>query len=150
VREAIDRVLGIGTTIAMPLPLALLADLEGSAGRPEAGLATLAEARALGERGGEADWAAELRRLNGQLLRTPPVLDAAGAETCFREALEIARRQEARSWELRAATSLARLLADGGRRDEARKILEAPYAWFTEGFATADLRAARALLETLG
>jgi predicted ATPase len=71
------------------------------------------------------------------------------AEKCFRQAIEIARRQEARSWELRATTSFARLLAEQGRRNEVRAMLADIYGWFTEGFDTADLKDAKALLDEL-
>jgi predicted ATPase len=72
------------------------------------------------------------------------------AETCFRQALDIARAQEARWWELRTTVSLARLLRDTSRRDEARTVLGEVYGWFTEGFDTADLKDAKALLDELG
>jgi predicted ATPase len=72
------------------------------------------------------------------------------AETSFQQALAIARRQQAKSWELRAATSLGRLWQQQGKRDEARELLAPIYGWFTEGFDTADLREAKALLEELG
>ena len=75
--------------------------------------------------------------------------DVAEAERCFRTAIEIARRQSARSEELRATTSLARLLAKQDRRDEARAMLAEIYGWFTEGFDTADLKDAKALLDEL-
>jgi predicted ATPase len=71
------------------------------------------------------------------------------ATRCFRDAIELARRQSARSWELRASTSLARLLAKQGKRDEARAMLAEIYGWFTEGFDTADLKDAKALLDQL-
>ena len=74
----------------------------------------------------------------------------AEAEGCFHRAIEIARSQKARSWELRAATSLARLWRDQGRRNEARSLLAPIYGWFTEGFDTADLKDAKALLDELG
>jgi len=80
-------------------------------------------------------------------LRREPACD--GAEARLQQALEVARRQHARSWELRAAISLARLWQRQGRRREARELLSAVYGWFTEGFETADLRAASALLEEL-
>jgi predicted ATPase len=76
--------------------------------------------------------------------------DVAKAEQCFRTAIEIARWQSARSMELRATTSLARLLAGSGRRDEAHAMLAEIYGWFTEGFDTADLKDAKALLDELG
>jgi hypothetical protein len=86
--------------------------------------------------------------LKGLLLVQNPS-DVAEAEQCFRTAIEIARRQSARSIELRAATSLARLLAKQGRRDEARAMLAEIYGWFTEGFDTADLKHAKTLLDEL-
>jgi predicted ATPase len=75
---------------------------------------------------------------------------AVQAEACFQQALTIARRQQAKSWELRAATSLARLWQEQGKRAAARELLAPIYDWFTEGFDTADLQEARALLEALG
>jgi predicted ATPase len=75
--------------------------------------------------------------------------DEAGAETCFRRAMEIAREQEAKMWELRAATSLARLWAEQGERQRARHLLAPVYGWFTEGFDMPDLKDARALLDEL-
>ena len=92
---------------------------------------------------------AELHRLRGELLlrRTDP--DREGAERCFRRAIDIARRQSAKSWELRATTSLTRLLGKQGRRDEARAMLAEIYNWFSEGFDTTDLKDAKALLDQL-
>jgi predicted ATPase len=92
---------------------------------------------------------AELYRLKGELLLLQNASDATEAESCFREAIEIAQRQQAKSWELRATMSLARLLAKQGRRDEARTMLAEIYGWFTEGFDTADLKDAKALLDEL-
>jgi predicted ATPase len=92
---------------------------------------------------------AELHRLKGELLLVQNTSGATEAESCFREAIEIARRQQARSWELRATTSLARFLATQGRRGEARAMLAEIYGWFTEGFDTADLKDAKALLDEL-
>ncbi len=92
---------------------------------------------------------AELYRLEGELLLLQNASGATEAESCFREAIEIAQRQQAKSWELRATTSLARLLAKQGRSDEARAMLAEIYNWFTEGFDTADLKDANALLDEL-
>ena len=92
------------------------------------------------ERTGERIWEAELFRLHGELKSADPV----EAKVDFRRALEVARAQQARSLELRATTSLARLLRDTNRRDEARAMLAAIYNWFTEGFDTADLKDAKA------
>ncbi|GAC1613042.1 MAG: hypothetical protein NVS3B27_10250 [Novosphingobium sp.] len=93
---------------------------------------------------------AELYRIKGELalLEAPGAVGA--AENALRQAVASARRQDAKSWELRAMTSLARLLRTQGKRDEARAVLGEIYGWFTEGFDTADLKSARALLDELG
>jgi predicted ATPase len=91
----------------------------------------------------------ELHRLKGELLLLQNAGASVEAESCFREAIKIARRQQAKSWELRATMSLARLLRDTNRRDEARRMLSEIYGWFTEGFDTADLKEAKALLDEL-
>ena len=88
--------------------------------------------------------------MQGDLLLRQTVPDALQAEACFNEALDVARRQEAKSWELRAAMSLGRLWQQQGKRDDARALLAPIYDWFSEGFDTADLQEARALLEELG
>ena len=102
------------------------------------------------EQSGRGDLLAEAYRLQGVLLLHQAIADAVQAEACFQQALTIARRQQAKSWELRAATSLARLWQQQGKRAEARALLAPIYDWFTEGFDTADLQEARALLEALG
>src|SRR5262249_59459050 len=99
---------------------------------------------------GERFYEAELHRLRGELLLQRPEAQAAGqagAEACFRQALEVACRQQAKSWELRAAMSLSRLYQRQGRQAEARPLLADTYGWFTEGFDTPDLQDAKALLE---
>jgi len=98
---------------------------------------------------GECRWDAELHRLKGELLLARPAEHHAEAETYFHQALDVARRQEAKSLELRAAMSLARLWQQQGQRAEARELLAPIYGWFTEGFDTADLQEAKALLEVL-
>jgi predicted ATPase len=120
-------------------------------GQVEEGFATLAEATALVERTGERIYEPELYRLKGALTLKRPEAGSdptvkVEAESYFRQAIEIARRQSAKSWELRATTSLTRLLASQGRGDEARTTLAEIYNWFTEGFDTADLKDAKALL----
>jgi predicted ATPase len=95
-------------------------------------------------------WEAEIRRLRGVLLLRQPEAPQAEAEACFHQALDVARRQEAKSLELRAAMSLARLWQQQGKPAEARALLTPVYTWFTEGFDTADLQEARALLHALG
>ena len=98
---------------------------------------------------GEQSGSPLLHRVKGELLLAQNQTNAAEAELCFRTAIETARRQSARTEELRATTSLARLLAKHGRRDTARIMLAEIYGWFTEGFDTADLKDAKALLEEL-
>jgi predicted ATPase len=107
------------------------------------------EALAHVERTGEKVDQAEMLRLKGELLLMRGVGATEETECCFRVALEVARMQEARWWELRASISLARLLAKRQKRDEARAILAEIYGWFTEGFDTADLKEAKALLDEL-
>jgi DNA-binding SARP family transcriptional activator/predicted ATPase len=124
-----------------------LAQASGKAGHPEEGLAALAEALALVEQTGEHHWDAELHRLRGELLLMQG--DEAEAEASFHNAIAVARSQQAKSWELRATTSLSRLWQSQGRIDEARQALGEIYGWFTEGFDTPDLREARELLEAL-
>ena len=92
---------------------------------------------------------AEAYRLQGVLLLHQAVADAVHAEACFQQALIIARRQQAKSWELHAATRLARLWRDQGKRNEAQELLAPIYGWFTEGFDTRDLKDAKALLDEL-
>ena len=108
----------------------------------------LAEALAIVDKNGERFCEAELYRLKGELLGQKAKTKAE-AEECFRKAIDIARRQGTRSWELRAVTSLARLWQQQGKKDEARQRLAEIYGWFTEGFDTKDLQEAKALLEEL-
>jgi hypothetical protein len=133
--------------------LAALGEGCGKVRRTAEGLAAVAEGLAAADRTGERVSEAELYRVKGDLLMqaTSAAPNAAGeAESCFRQAIEIARHQQAKWWELRATTSLARLLRDTDRRDEARTMLANIYNWFTEGFDTADLIDAKALLDRLG
>jgi predicted ATPase len=110
----------------------------------------VAEALAGVERTDERWYEAELHRLQGELLLHLDTPDAPQAEACFHQALTLARRQQARSWELRAAVSLSRLWQGQGKRAAARALLVPVYDWFTEGFDTADLQEAHALLDELG
>jgi predicted ATPase/class 3 adenylate cyclase len=126
-----------------------LAEAYGQVGQVEEGLHLLVEALAMvGTRGSHNE--AELYRLHGELLLWQTVPDAQAAEACFQQALAVARRQEAKSLELRAAMSLARLWQHQGKHAEAHALLAPIYGWFTEGFDTADLQEARALLKELG
>jgi predicted ATPase len=132
-----------------PYFLALLAEAYGKVGQPEEGLTMLVEALALVDSTGERYWEAELHRREGELLLMQQGQKVGEAEECFRQALDIARRQKAKSLELRAAKSLSRLWQQQGKRDEARQMLDEIYGWFTEGFDTADLKEAKVLLAEL-
>jgi predicted ATPase len=109
----------------------------------------LAEALAMVDTTGERHTEAELHRLKGELLLVQPTDHTTEAEVCFQQALDIARRQQAKSWELQAAMSLSRLWQHQGKRQEAHDLLTEVYSWFTEGFDTADLQEAKTLLEGL-
>ena len=136
-----------GAELARPYYLALLGEAYGELGQTGEGLKVLAKALATTHKTGEQFCAAELHRLRGKLLLACSAEPHAEAEACFQQALTIARRQQAKSWELRAATSLSRLWQQQGKRAEARGLLAPIYGWFTEGFDTADLQEAKALLE---
>ena len=97
----------------------------------------------------EAWFEAEVRRIAGEIALMSPRPDIAKAEAYFERALVVARAQQAKSWELRAAMSMARLWRNQGKRDAARDLLAPVYGWFTEGFDTLDLKEAKALLEEL-
>ena len=109
----------------------------------------LDETLSLVESGGEHMWDADLYRVKGELMLLQGAA-ASAVEACFHQALEIARRQGAKSYELRAATSLSRLLHTQGKAAAARTLLSEVYIWFTEGFDTADLQEAKTLLDELG
>ena len=132
-----------------PIGEDFLNTLLGRAGRFEEALATLEEAFLFIERTGQRYYLAELHRLKGELLFGRDIANAAAAEQSFHTALDISRKQRAKSWELRASNSLARLLRESNRRDEARSMLGEIYGSLTEGFDTADLKDARTLLEEL-
>jgi predicted ATPase len=124
-----------------------LAEVCGRIGETGAGLALNKRALQQVSKTGERVCEAELHRIRGELLLIENAANVQEAERSFRSAIEIAQRQKAKSWELRATMSLARLLAKQGRRDEARTMLAEIYGWFTEGFDTADLKDAKALLD---
>jgi predicted ATPase len=138
-----------GAEALRPYFLALLAEAYGTLGEPEAGLAVLAEALTHVDTTGERWYEPELYRLKGALLLQRSLDNQAEAEACFQQAISIAQSQQAKSWELRAATSLARLWQQQGKRQEAHDLLAPVYNWFTEGFDTLDLQDAKALLEEL-
>lgn len=131
----------------LPWTLCFIAEGQAKLGQAEEGLATLARAFALVEETGERHWEAELYRLEAQLLLVQG--DEEGAQASLEKALQIARRQSARSLELRAAVDLARLWRNQSKTIEARRVLAEVYNWFTEGFDTPDLIEARELLEEI-
>jgi predicted ATPase len=149
-RTALDELRGTGYVLRYTGFLGVLAEGLGRAGQVAEGLATIGEALARTERG-EARWCtAELLRIKGELLLLEGARNAAAiAEDHFQQAVDWARRQGALSWELRAAMSLARLRRGQARRKEARRLLVSVYDRFTEGFATTDLGAAKALIDDL-
>ena len=148
-RQGLDAYRDTGSKVRAYF-LALLAEAYGEAGQAEAGLGVLAEALAHVAKTGERQHEAELYRLKGELLLSLSVDHQTEAETCFYQALDIACRQQAKALELRSATSLARLWQSQDKRQDADNLLAPVYAWFTEGFDTADLQDAKALLEELG
>jgi predicted ATPase len=127
----------------------LLADVSAHLGHTVDGLQALAEAHTLVEQQEERWWEAEIHRLRGVLLLRQTGTPQAEAETWLQRALDVARRQEAKALELRAAMSLARLWQQQGKRAEAYDLLTPIYGWFTEGYDTVDLQEAKALLEAL-
>jgi predicted ATPase len=153
-RQGLAAYQATGTEQRFPYYLALLADAYGRLGQTAAGLALLAEVLAPVDRPGERGWVAELQRLQGELLLAQAGARQQGleaeAETWLQRALDVARRQEAKSLELRAATRLSRLWQQQSKRAEAYALLAPVYGWFTEGFDTADLQDAKVLLEELG
>jgi len=149
IRQGLAALQATGEELRRPEFLALLAEAYGGIGQIEEGLNVLAEALAAVEKTGERYYEAELYRLKGELLLAHPTGNHLEAESCFHRSLDIARRQQAKSLELRAAASLSRLWQQQGKRQEAHDLLAPVYAWFTEGFDTADLQEAKALLEEL-
>jgi predicted ATPase len=165
IRQGLAAYRAIGGEMMRSQFLALLAEVHGKMGQADEGLIALAEALAAVDKTWERRWEAELYRLKGELTLQrfqissskfsvteprPLILDPQGeAEACFLKAIEIACKQQAKSLELRATMSLARLLAKQGRTDEARTMLAEIHSWFTEGFDTADLKDAKALLDEL-
>jgi predicted ATPase len=152
-RQSLGTYRATGSRWIEPYFLALLAEAHGNAGQVHEGLHVMTEALDVISTTREFAWEAELYRIKGELLLnakyemhntewTP--------EDCFKKALDIARSQQAKSWELRAAMSLSRLWQQQDRQAEARQLLAEVYNWFTEGFDTADLQEAKALLEKLG
>ena len=148
-RRGLTAFRATGAELYVPYFLSLLAEGYASLDQLEAGLAVLQEGGEVMERTGEHTYRAEMSRLKGALLLQQHGQVQAEAEACFQQAIAVAQQQSAKSWELRAATSLARLWQQQGKTTEARDLLAPVYDWFTEGFDTADLKDAKALLEEL-
>jgi predicted ATPase len=149
IRQGIATCRATGAEVVVPYFYTMLAEASAHLGHPADDLQALAEAHALVEQHEERWWEAEVCRLRGVMLLRQPGTPQAEAEAWLQRALDVARRQEAKSLELRAAMSLARLWQQQGKRQEAYDLLAPVYGWFTEGFDTADLQEAKALLEGL-
>jgi predicted ATPase len=150
VQEGLAAHRATGAELLRPYHLCLLAEACMETGRFDDGLSALMEALAAVDEHENRFYEAETYRLKGELLLKQDDTNTAEAQSCFERAIEIARKQSAKSWELRATMSLARLLVKQDRRDDARTMLAEVYDWFTEGFDTADLKDAKALLDELG
>ncbi len=147
IKQGIAAYRAIGMQTWVPYFLGLQAETYARVKRTDDGLASVEEGLALVEKAGERCWEAELHRLKGELLMAGASNDHAEAESCFSQALDIARRQKARSWELRAAVSLGHLWQQEGKAEEAYQMLSEIYGWFTEGFDTPDIKTAKMLLK---
>jgi predicted ATPase len=147
--QGLAAVLATGMMLARPQFLIRLAEAAGHVGEVAEGLRLLAEARMELEASGHGNVLAEAYFLQGALLLRQAIPDADQAEACFQQALALARRQQAKSWELRAALRLSRLWQQQGQRTAAYELLAPLYGWFTEGFDTTDLQEAKVLLEAL-
>jgi DNA-binding SARP family transcriptional activator/predicted ATPase len=149
IREGLRVYASTGAALFAPYFRSLLARACARNGETEAGLEAIGEALRQARATGELVWEPELLRLEGEMRLGLRPADAAGARDCFHRAIEIARTEGARSWELRATLSLARVLAADDQRAEGHRILRGVYDWFTEGFDTPDLTDARTLLDEL-
>ena len=148
-RALIDAARAMGSVMASQSMLPHLAERYGEVGQVEEGLALVAEALEVIGNTRVRVLETEVNRVKGELILARPSSDHEEAEACFHKAIDVARSQSAKFFELRAATMLARPWQDWGRRDEARELLAPVYGWFTEGFDTQDLKEAKALLEEL-
>ena len=138
-----------GSVVFVPWYVAHMAKSMAELGRFDEARQHMAEALAAIEKTGERWCESDVRRIAGEIALLGPEQDISKAEAHFERALAIGREQQAKSWELRAAISLARLWRDQGKRDEARELLAPVYGWFTEGFDTLDLKKAKILLDEL-
>jgi predicted ATPase len=148
-KQGLDLSQAVNNILALPHFPTMLAEAHGEERQTEEGLTVLAVSLTTTDKTGVRFYEAELHRLKGELLLQQSPDNTAEAEFCFQQALEVSRRQEAKSLELRTATSLARLWQSQDKRQEAYDLLAPVYGWFTEGFDTADLIDAKALLDEL-
>ena len=148
-RAALDEMRAAGAELGRPNWTRLLAGAYGKAEQPAQGIALIEEAVDCMNRTGQRWVEAPLHRMKGDLLLAVSRDRHAEAEDCLRHAIDCARRQGAKSWELRAALSLSRLWREQGKHDDARQLLAEIYGWFTEGFETRVMKEAKALLEEL-
>jgi predicted ATPase len=149
ITSAIDTARSAGSTLWTPLNLSHLARAYAALGKFDDAWRCIGEAMTAMAITEETWWEAEVYRTGGEIALLSSELDAAKAEDHFQRALAVARQQQAKSWELRAAMSIARLWRDRGKRDEARELLAPVCGWFTEGFDTRDLKDAKALIDEL-
>ena len=133
----------------LPLFLSYLARAHAEIGQHDEAWRCIGEAMMMTETSKQSWWAPDVHRTAGEIALMSPETDAAKSEAYFARALAIARGQQAKSWELRAAMSMARLWRDQGKRQQAHDLLAPVYGWFTEGFDTLDLREAKVLLDEL-
>jgi predicted ATPase len=147
IREGATRWTQLGRTYLLPYGFAFLAEGLASHGDRAAALTTLRKGLETASATGEHMWDAELHRLTGTVLLADNKLEE--GQACLQQAIRIAQAQQAKALELRAAANLARSWGEQGRRAEARDLLASVFGWFTEGFDTADLKEAKALLEEL-
>jgi class 3 adenylate cyclase/predicted ATPase len=149
IRGGLTKYRAVGAGLSVPLYLSSLATIEVRVGHRREAMQLIGEATAVVESGEEGWMSAELHRLAGEIALLEPDPDRAKAQTHFERARAVARDQQAKFWELRAAMSMARLWREQGKRGEARDLLVPVYGWFTEGFDTPDLKEAKALLDAL-
>jgi predicted ATPase len=149
ITSAITTYRSTGSRVYLPIFWSNLSKAHAELGQFDDAWHCIGEAMTAVETTKERWYEAEINRISGEIVLLSPDPDAAKVEGCFERALAVAREQQAKSWELRAAMSMARLWRDQGKRDEARDLLASVYGWFTEGFDTRDLKEARALLDAL-
>jgi predicted ATPase len=148
-RQGLAAYLATGAELGRPRQLAMLAEAYGSVGQTAENLAVLAEALTAVHKTGERAYAVELYRLKGELLLARSAANQAEADACFRQALDVTGHWQAKSWEVRAAMSLSQLWQGQRKRKKAHQLLARIYTYFTEGFESADLQEAKALLAAL-